>query len=130
MGRVDVAKDYDLMSCPVDNYIRLPKENQYWTLDYFISESLLVSNAKQIIQVMNFCNKIGAKLYLVNLLDTGWCSAIFCDQKNFINLNVNFDINGNTKYIDYGTDNMHPGPEQHKVYAEKMYELICNDENN
>ena len=32
--------------------------------------------------------------------------------------------NSNIIYIDKGDDNSHPGPEQHKQYAEKLYQFI------
>jgi hypothetical protein len=66
-------------------------------------------------QLVNFCNKIDAKLLIVGLLS----SPLLALHLNNIN---NFVYYKNFKspdcYIDLGTDGQHPGPLQHQLYAD------------
>jgi hypothetical protein len=123
-SRVSYINKFELDSALVDKYVQIQKQKQYWNLNYFDSLSLTISNFKQILQVINFCKKIGAELYLVNLLDHGLISLLLKHFENFIDLAEN---ETNT-YLDYGSDNDHPGPKQHKFYAEKIYEFITQNE--
>lgn len=71
-------------------------------------------------QVNNFCNKIGAKLLLVGLLTAP-------DDVLYLHSIPNFyyyynDITFNL--LDFGTDNLHPGPLQHQDYARAIYEQL------
>jgi lysophospholipase L1-like esterase len=123
--RVAVSKNWNFDPAPIKIYSTLEKENQYWTLDYFESETQVLSTLRAILQVVNFCQKIKAKLYLANILDIAWLGVVFNDFDNFIDLTQRLKINGNTiNFIDLGTDNMHPGPKQHQQYAEALYNFI------
>lgn len=132
-SRVNYNHRFDLTSITINEYINLNKKKQFWTIDYFSSLSLNISNFKQILQVMNFCNKVGVKLYIVNLLDHGLISLLLMRFKNFIDIAGSYSYNsknGSINYIDLGPDNAHPGPKQHKFYAEEIYKFIKHDENN
>ena len=77
------------------------------------------------LQVNNFCGKIGAKLYLANMLDITWVGVVFQNFKNFIDLTYDLQIDKNhIQFIDVGSDNIHPGPLQHQQYSEKLYNFI------
>lgn len=73
-------------------------------------------NLTSIDQVVNFCNKIGARLLLFGLLT---------DPTDFLYLQhyPNFYQNL-TEYVDLGIDNAHPGPKQHELYAEIVCKLL------
>lgn len=125
LPRVEVAKNWNFSSSTILEYVGLPKENQYWNLDYFESETQVLYAVRNILQVNNFCKKIGAKLYLANLLDVSWVGYLFTDFKNFIDLTLNLQIDKNSiQFIDTGTDNQHPGSKQHQLYAEQIYNFI------
>jgi hypothetical protein len=125
LPRVEIATNWNFSPIAIKEYVELPKEKQYWSLDYFESETQVLYAIRHILQVTNFCKKIGAKLYLANLFDISWIGYIFPDFKNFIDLTLNLQIDKNTiQFIDLGTDNQHPGPKQHQLYAEQMYNFI------
>jgi hypothetical protein len=73
-------------------------------------------------QVINFCNKIKAKLYLVGLLLGSYSYLGFLKtQKNYIHIpyNLHFDnFKLLTSFKDLGSDSLHPGILQHKHYKE------------
>lgn len=133
LSRIDYNHGFDLISAPIDKYVKLDKRKQFWNIDYFDSLSLTISNFKQILQVINFCDKVGARLYLVNLLDQGLVSLLLIRLSNFIDLSgiEKFDSQlGRSTFIDIGNDNNHPGPKQHRLYAEEIYNFIKQNETN
>jgi len=66
-------------------------------------------------QLVNFCNKLNVKLLIVGLLESASMSLHLHDLQNFINYK-NFKSPDIPE--DLGTDNKHPGPLQHRLYAD------------
>jgi hypothetical protein len=125
LPRVTISKDWNFETTTIRHYTSRKKEEQYWTIDYFESETQVLSSLREILQVINFCQKIKANLYLVNLFDIAWVKVALHKFKNFIDLTQNVPINNSTLcFTDVGTDNEHPGPKQHQEYATKIYNLI------
>lgn len=125
LARTEISVDWNFKPLTVGGYSQIEKKNQYWTLDYFESETQVLTSIRKILQVVNFCKKIKAKLYLANILDIAWVSIALKNLDNFIDLTHGLPINGNTiDFIDLGIDNRHPGPGQHRQYADKLYNFI------
>jgi hypothetical protein len=66
-------------------------------------------------QLVNFCNKLDAKLLIVGLLESASLALHLSDLQNFISYK-NFKLP--FSFIDLGADNKHPGPLQHQLYAD------------
>lgn len=82
------------------------------------SDSLLYHNLMAIKNANNFCEKAGAKLVIMGLI-YDWDSFFKTYQiKNFKQY-----ITWPRKYLDLGTDNLHPGPMEHKAIAENFLEF-------
>ena len=126
--RIEITNNWETISRTIGNYCKIDKANQYWNLDYFDSETLTTNSIRNILQVNNVCNKIGAKLYLANILDIHWIPFMLKDYPNFIDLTSDLNI-GKTmvEFIDLGTDNSHPGPKQHQQYADKLFNFITKE---
>ena len=79
-----------------------------------------------IMQMVNFCNKIGAKLFLVaHGIRPGMEKYVYNLPNYHHVVGVNGIQNFNT-YFDYGSDNMHPGPVTHQIIADKIFkDLKC-----
>jgi len=124
--RVEICDDLDFSTLPLREYVKIDKSLQYWNLDYFGSSTQSLMHIRMILQVINFCKKIGAKLYLANMFDTLWIPVVFSGHDNFINFATNVDPSSPfiPAFIDYGSDQLHPGPKQHQQYAEKIFNLI------
>ena len=120
--RVEISKDWNFTPQPISLYKEAKKK--YYTLDYFDSETITLKSIRSVLQVINFCQKIGAELYLANLLDITWIPVACKDYKNYIDLTENLSITDRIRFLDVGTDNEHPGPKQHQKYAEKLFNLI------
>lgn len=110
-------------SATVNNYHTLPHEKQYWKESYFISPSLAYSSINNITKIQRICQLVGADLYLVNLLELAWPSLLF--DKNYLDLTpLGATKDNKLNFLDYGSDGMHPGPQQHRYYADQIYNLI------
>lgn len=123
-NRVNYSSDYNWKTASISNYLNIPKNKQYWNIDYFSSLSQSTPCIKNILQVINFCRQLNAELYLINLLECTWTDFIFSKENNYLNLTKPFDTNERLMFIDLGTDNSHPGPRQHQEYAENIFNFI------
>jgi hypothetical protein len=66
-----------------------------------------------IIMMQNFCNKMGIHLVLLNFFDFDYYSQYIKS------LDLSFD-----RWIDYGTDKLHPGPMTHQLFADRTVAYI------
>lgn len=115
-ARIDINSEFSLRSKPAAIYLmRDNNEKQYWNIDYFGSLSQEVLVARSVLQVIHYFNRIGVKLILANLLNSTVLRLI--ENHNTIDLWVK-------EYLDLGTDNTHPGPEQHRHYSNEIYNFI------
>lgn len=123
--RVEVAKDWESIPINIDKYIKESKDIQYWNLDYFESQTQVFLTIRNILQVIDYCKKIKAELYIVNLLDIAWLSVALHKFENFLDLTEGLEIiNNNLVFIDNGVDNLHPGTLQHQEYAKQILNFI------
>jgi len=86
-----------------------------------VDEDNIVHGIKSIFQVINFCKKIGAKLILFPHYDlsTEYNRKILTIYlKNIYNTVVPSEI------IDHVGENLHPGPNTHKNWANELYNFI------
>lgn len=112
---------YQLHHVCLENFDRIPNLSDFINKKFLISNHMIYNTLKSIEQVRNYLNKLSCKFVLavfpanvaehdVQILD--FTSKI----KNSVLL---FDPN-KYEFIDYGYDNMHPGPAQHNWYANKI----------
>lgn len=88
-------------------------------IDVFDSDDLLYRTIIEVYKVINFCRKINAKLILANMISNELPDYINTNPE-FINL-VDLPAWG---LIDLGSDNRHPGKEQHKFYSRQLLKKI------
>jgi len=140
--RSDIRKD-DILCWGITNTVRFSyykdkilhihpgfyQDNKWFNniipIDQLDSEDQLYQCVTAINQVSNFCEKIGAQLFMIDVfsheqnLIREYCSNL----KNFSTVLDNKDLS-----IDLGTDKKHPGPLQHKIYAKKFLNMIEKNE--
>ena len=100
-------------------YVIYPKLNSKFPLELLDNDTLTYHNILAVRRAYNFCQKINAKLVILGLMH---------DPNNvFVHYDVPvFQQIGRPQpdsFVDFGADKMHPGPEQHKIYANKFLEL-------
>jgi len=118
--RVDVIVDHRLRPYPSHQYLEL--DNNYFNIDYLGSYTQYLIAVRDILQVVNYCNKIDAKLYLVNFMDPEFFNKVLGSKS--IYLELSFHSVYEKGWIDIGTDGVHPGPLQHKEFAEEIIKFI------
>ena len=113
----------DLTHITPASYTTNPKLNREFSFDYFTSEDLVYREVLAVHQVINFCEKVGARLLLVSLLNDSLIKYIK-DLPNFLMLYKLWGRDKDTIYIDVGSDQEHPGPETHSFYANEIYNFL------
>jgi hypothetical protein len=76
---------------------------------------------QKIHEVVNFCNKSGAKILIINIHSSNTLNAYLSNMKEFC-----FYLRPEFEIVDLGTDGLHPGIEQHKLYAEFCIQFLTN----
>jgi hypothetical protein len=107
-------------------YSKNPRFNDEVNIDLLDSEDTLYRSVICINQVINYCAKIKVKLFLAVVLDDVLINYIK-DFPNIIMLYKLWGRNNNQIFEDIGDDDLHPGVNTHKFYAneilQKMKEL-------
>jgi hypothetical protein len=106
------------------SYEKDPGLHKKFSFDYFDSEDIQYRSVTAIMQVINFCEKIGARLLLVSLMDSAEVLTYIKDFSNLIVLNNIWGSGINELYLDLGTDSVHPGVLTHKFYSDQIIEKI------
>lgn len=123
-SRVEAVVENELRSYPV----RLAEEFDFFNykIDHFFSNTQCLVALRHIHQVINFCDKVHAKLYIINFLDPSWLPLAMRSYERFLDLQQkqNGEKYSKSIMIDYGPDGEHPGPRQHQEYAEKISKFI------
>jgi hypothetical protein len=85
-----------------------------------LTETRIYKSTISVNQVANFCNKIGANLIMIPII----CSENFCLLLS--GLSDFYQLPYQTKFVDFGTDGLHPGSMQHQKYADFLLNIIKN----
>ena len=86
-----------------------------------LNETSLYRALSSVHQVVNFCKKISAQLVIFPII----CSENL--QLLIHNLDEYYQLPYQTKFLDIGTDSIHPGPIQHQVWAEFIFKQLSKD---
>lgn len=107
----------------LSDYHNLISDRRYWSIDYFDSETAAFVAVQSIERVKNFCDKIDARLLLVNFLETSWIPLLYRDDPRFLDLHKDvYDSGNDWHFADIGDDGIHPGILQHQRYANAILE--------
>ena len=125
--RVPYVHDDKLMHIINTNYT-IEKNLEYILPEKtLLSENTFYQNIYAIDHVINFCEKAQAKLLIIGILTSPSTLRYLSDKKQYHHYiyNQKFSNNRLASYFkDLGTDNIHPGPEQHNLYKEFILSLI------
>lgn len=111
-----------------DNCVKHVKAGNLYgcSIDDLDNSNRHYQNLTSVYQVINFCQKIEAKLILVSVLNRNIVHHL--NNTNLIMLHNLWGRESWELFLDLGTDGEHPGPETHKLYAKEIYKLIKNTE--
>ena len=77
-----------------------------------------------IYQVVNYCEKIGAKLIIASIYTRIDFSANLKDLSCFVQLSHLYGSSATDMFVDLCNDLAHPGPLTHQWYAKKILEEL------
>lgn len=124
-ARVEISSGWAVQPISQHLYSTVITEQRYWDTAYFGSQAILNKSLREIAQVVNFCDKIGAKLYLINLSDMAWLPFMLRNKTVFNDCVKDLQIERSVvTYIDMSADKLKPGPAHHAVFAEQIFEFI------
>jgi len=83
-----------------------------------LNETSLYRAVTSVSQVVNFCKKISAQLILLPII----CSEQL--QLQIFQLDEYYQLQYRTQFLDFGTDNLHPGPIQHQEWADIVHQIL------
>jgi hypothetical protein len=83
---------------------------------------LLYHNVKSIHQVIKKCQQQNIKLFMLDILPNPLLKPFLYKLENY---DVGVEYYG--KFIDFGKDGEHAGPEQHKIFAKKFLTMYNNN---
>jgi len=87
--------------------------------EYFLSKNIMYNSLVSIFQIINFCKKLDVKLLLGGFL-TDYDTHLYL---NHLNNYIQFYNEYSSMFYDVGTDNLHPGPKTHQLFANELYKL-------
>lgn len=116
-SRVNVIENDELVGVPTNKAIHSEICNKYFTPEWYGSDTKKILDLRYIAQVQKVMEKIGARLYLVNMMGDSWINRLLDNDDAFLTFNKLI-------YKDLGTDKQHPGPLQHQEYAKQITKVI------
>lgn len=108
------------------NTSTLKKHSEHQKLinpDILSSDHLFYQSLISVFQVINFCQKVNAKLIIASLLDNRVCEYLK-DQPYFIMLSRLWGRDTGQLFMDVGGDGMHPGTKTHQFYSDQIYQKL------
>jgi hypothetical protein len=94
------------------------------TAEDFVDTDLLYRSLNSIHAVINFCRKLDVKLYICGFLIDETLQFYLKELPEYFDLGI---VQNPLIWADLSTDQQHPGPKQHAIYAEHFLKKIKND---
>ena len=95
-----------------------------FTVEDFVNTDLLYRSLNSIHAVINFCRKLDVKLYICGFLIDETLQFYLKELPEYFDLGI---VQNPLIWADLSTDQQHPGPKQHAIYAEHFLKKIKND---
>jgi hypothetical protein len=120
--RSDVRKN-DIVIWGLTQEVRSPKATNEKigaekNPDILLDETSLYRAVTSVHQVVNFCKKISARLILLPIICSERLQLLIHELDEYYQLPYQLD------FADLGTDQVHPGPIQHQIWADIIYKKL------
>jgi len=96
----------------------LKEKVKSYPIDLLTNKTLVYHNVMAIRRAVNFCKKAGANLVIMALMYDWDLIYKFYNVRPFRQA-----ISWPDQWLDLGTDNIHPGPKQHRLFAEQFIDF-------
>ena len=130
--RITYVNNKELIKFTPPYYERNPGAKKILHPGHLLSKHTLHQSLVSIEQVANFCKKIGVVFFCFLTLPTAdhRLYRFLFSKDYFMHIDFNFIIDKKTgawdiQRIDYGTDNIHPGPKHHRYWHDSIIQFIA-----
>jgi len=120
--RFTLSRDQSICQIGVHNFVK-EKNLRFPELDILQldSETRIYESLRSLDQVVNFCNKVDAKLIMIGIHANLELSTALSKYKNFVFCHGKFGEGFRDGWLDIGNDaDQHPGPKTHEMYADMI----------
>jgi hypothetical protein len=117
--RFPYFKNNKITHVNANTYVLDPKFAHKVNISFLDSQQLIYQAVTVIHQVINFCQKVEANLVVAQLLGDKLFTYLQ-SYSNYLMLHHQFGRNHEDKFLDLGTDDIHPGPVTHQWYYEQI----------
>jgi len=123
--RSDIRKD-DVVIWSLTQEVRSPRaKNTKVTVELnpeiLLDETNLYRAVTSVYQVVNFCKNISARLIILPIICSENLQLLIHDLDEY------YQLPYQPKFLDIGTDKVHPGPIQHQVWAKFISKQLLKD---
>jgi hypothetical protein len=116
--RVPLFDNGEIIHMHAHTHSYLPELRSKFSIELIDNDTLLYHNVLAIRRAYHFCQKIGAKIVMLGLVNDHDSQYLHYRVPVFRLLKPIHQ-----QWVDRGTDNMHPGPEQHKIFAQEFVDF-------
>jgi hypothetical protein len=116
-------EDHNIKLITESNWNKFPILDNYFRKSIIISQNMFCKAVLDILKVKNFLEKIKCKYVFgvlpINIQDLEDQMLDFTSK-----IDNSILLYDNNIFVDYAEDNLHPGPKQHQLYAEKILNFL------
>jgi hypothetical protein len=105
-------------------YTSNPEFNSIVNVGTLECDQRIYESISSIQQIVHFCKKVGAYLIIASIHGNLEIIAEAARYKELLIIHGANGLNWDSSFLDFGHDNLHPGPKTHNMYAEKILERI------
>lgn len=87
-------------------------------VEYRLHETRYYKAITSVFQVMNFCRAVGCRLILIPIICSEKLQMDLMDRPDY------YQLPYRVSFLDLGTDGIHPGPQQHRAWADFCVEIL------
>jgi hypothetical protein len=121
-GRLSYHSRDRLINITASTYTTDPQLKHQVSIDKLDDINLLYNNVRSVHQVINKCRSVGAKLFMLDVTKNPILTTFLYDLPNY-----STGVDYYEEFVDFARDGEHPGPEQHKIYANKFLDMYYNE---
>ena len=100
-------------------YENYPLMHHIVDIDHLLSPNTLYQSYSKLVMARNFCDKLRAHLVMLEVIPNSLDTNVLTRHPDMIRCPK--------KYIDQGTDHLHPGPRQHSWFSQEIYQKIVKN---
>jgi hypothetical protein len=124
MARLPFYSNGEIKHIHPTTYVNNSQLHKIVPIEQLDGENMIYQNLVKIHAVINFCQKVQAKLFLFGIFIDYDSIQWVVDLPEYTQLYGRFGFSEHARFLDFGTDGAHPGPLMHQWYCDQMFATI------